>query len=130
MENLEKYLKKIEENVNYQTSDYEIEIKSLGCNMKIRTLTLSEQRSWFNCMPVGGSKLVGDFTTNKTIRKIIYDIMDLKEIAVVAKEKGLINSYYDVLDYLFTVEDLVDIIKDISDRMDTKENDGVDDLKN
>ena len=130
MENLDKYLKKIEENLNYQTSEYDIEIASLGSTMKIRTLTLPEQRAWYNSMPISGSKLVGDFTTNQTIRKIIYEIMDLKEIAVAAKEKGLIKSYYDVLDYLFTVEDLVDIIKDVSDRMDNQKDDGVDDLKN
>lgn len=130
MENLDKYLKRIEENLNHKTEEYEIEVKSIGSKMKIRTLTLPEQRAWYNSMPVSGSKLVGDFTTNKTIRKIIYDVMDLKEIALAAKERGLINTYYDVLDYLFTVEDLVDIIKDISDRMDKEKDDGVDDLKN
>lgn len=130
MENLDKYLKRIEDNLNYKTEEYEIKIGSLGSAMKIRTLTLPEQREWYNCMPIGGSKLVGDFTTNKTIRKIIYDVMNLKEIALAAKDRGLIKSYYDVLDYLFTVEDLVDIIKDISDRIDSQKDDGVDDLKN
>lgn len=132
MENLDKYLKRIEDNLNYKTEEYEIEVKSIGNTMKIRTLTLPEQRAWYNSMPIGGTKLVGDYTTNPTFRKIIYDVMDLKEIAVVAKEKGLIKSYYDVLDYLFTVEDLVDIIKDISDRMErqSQTDDGVNDLKN
>lgn len=129
MENLEKYLKKIEENVNYKTSEYEIEIASLGETMKIRTLTLAEKREWQNCIPLDGIKTIGDATENKTMRKIIYNVMDLKEIAVAAKEKGLINSYYDVLDYLFSIEDLIDIIHSISDHIDGKK-DGVDDLKN
>lgn len=129
MENLDKYLKRIEDNVNYQTSDYEIEIKSLGEKMKIRTLTLAEQREWQNSIPAGGLKTVGDITENKSMRKIIYTVMDLKDIATTAKEKGLIQSYYDVLDYLFTVEDLIDIIHNITDHINEK-NAGVDDLKN
>ena len=129
MENLEKYLKKIEENVNYKTSEYEIKIESLGETMKIRTLTLAEKREWQNSVPANGVKTIGDITENKTMRKIIYNVMNLKEVAVAAKEKGLINSYYDVLDYLFTIEDLIDIIHSISDHID-KKNDGVDDLKN
>ncbi len=129
MENLDKYLKKIEENVNYKTSEYEIKLASFDEPMKIRTLTLSEKRDWQNSVPVAGIKTVGDVTQNKTMRKIIYDVLNLKEIAVAAKEKGLINSYYDVIDYLFTVEDFVDIVRSISDHNDG-EQDGVNDLKN
>ena len=129
MENLDKYLKKIEENLNYKTSEYEIKIESLGETMKIRTLTLAEQRDWYNSMPIGGSKVVGDFTNNKTMRKIVYNVMNLKEIAVAAKEKGLINSYYDVLDYLFTPEEIADILSNIQDHIKV-DNTRVDDLKN
>lgn len=129
MENLDKYLKIIEDNVNYKTSEYEIEIKSLGEKMKIRTLTLAEQREWQNSIPVSGLKTIGNFTENRSMRKIIYNVMDLKDIATTAKEKGLIQSYYDVLDYLFTVEDLIDIIHNITDHINEK-NAGVDDLKN
>lgn len=127
MENLDKYLKKIEENVNYKTSEYEIKIASLDDIMKIRTLTLAEKRDWQNSVPVSGIKTVGDVTQNKTMRKIIYNVLDLKEIAVAAKEKGLINTYYDVLDYLFTVEDLIDIVQSITEH---NNGNGVDDLKN
>lgn len=129
MENLDKYLKKIEANVNHKTSEYEIKIESLGDTMKIRTLTLSEKRDWQNSVPVSGIKVIGDITQNKTTRKIIYDVLNLKEIAVAAKEKGLISSYYDVIDYLFTVEDLVDIIQSITEH-NSEAQDGVDDLKN
>lgn len=129
MENLDKYLKKIEDNINYKTKEYEIEIESLKDTMKIRTLTPAEKREWQNSVPVSGIKYVGDATKNPTMRKIIYDVMNLKEIAVAAKEKGLIQSYYDILDCLFTVGDLVDIIKNITDNNIGTDN-GVDDLKN
>lgn len=129
MENLDKYLKKIEDNINYKTKEYEIEIESLKDTMKIRTLTPAEKREWQNSVPVSGIKCVGDATKNPTMRKIIYDVMNLKEIAVAAKEKGLIQSYYDILDCLFTVGDLVDIIKNITDNNIGTDN-GVDDLKN
>lgn len=129
MENLDKYLKKIEENVNYKTSEYEIKIASFDEPMKIRTLTLTEKRDWQNSVPVTGIKTIGDITQNPTMRKIIYNVLNLKEIAVAAKEKGLINSYYDVIDYLFTIEDLVDIVHSITDHNDGSK-DEVNDLKN
>ncbi|MBQ8981620.1 MAG: hypothetical protein IJ077_08440 [Eubacterium sp.] len=129
MENLDKYLKKIEENLNHKTKEYEIKIGSLGETMKIRTLTLSEQREWYNSMPIGGSKVVGDFTNNQTMRKIVYNVMNLNEIAVAAKEKGLINTYYDVLDYLFTAEELADILSNIQEHI-SLQDDEVNDLKN
>lgn len=129
MENLDKYLKKIEENVNYKTSEYEIKIPSFDEPMKIRTLTIAEKRDWQNSVPVTGIKTIGDITQNPTMRKIIYNVLNLKEIAVAAKEKGLINSYYDVIDYLFTIEDLVDIVHSITDHNDGSK-DEVNDLKN
>lgn len=129
MENLDKYLKKIEENLNHKTKEYEIKIESLGETMKIRTLTLSEQREWYNSMPIGGSKVVGDFTNNPTMRKIVYNVMNLNEIAVAAKEKGLINTYYDILDYLFTAEELADILSNIQEHI-SLQDDEVNDLKN
>lgn len=129
MENLDKYLKKIEENVNYKPTEYEIKIPSLDDTMKIRTLTIAEKRDWQSSVPVTGIKTVGDVTQNPTMRKIIYNVMGLKEIAVAAKEKGLINSYYDVIDYLFTVEDLVDIVQSITEH-NTGTDSGIDDLKN
>lgn len=129
MENLDKYLKKIEENVNYKTSEYEIKIASFDEPMKIRTLTLTEKRDWQNSVPVTGIKTIGDITQNPTMRKIIYNVLNLKEIAVAAKEKGLINSYYDVIDYLFTIEDLVDIVHSITEHNDGSK-DEVNDLKN
>ena len=129
MENLDKYLKKIEENVNYKTSEYEIKIASFDEPMKIRTLTLTEKRDWQNSVPVTGIKTIGDITQNPTMRKIIYNVLNLKEVAVAAKEKGLINSYYDVIDYLFTIEDLVDIVHSITDHNDGSK-DEVNNLKN
>ena len=66
--------------------------------------------------------------------KTIYSCMDLKKIAVPAKEKGLIQSYYDIIEYLFKPDDIADIILKIYEinGMSTpkKDDDPVDELKN
>lgn len=127
MENLDKYLKKIEETANIKVKEYEIQLNGFDEPLKIRTLSLEERREWQYSIPANGIKTIGDILNNQTIRKIIYEVMDLKKIAVAAKERGLINTYYDVLDYMFTVDNLLDIVKNITDHID---GDGVDDLKN
>ena len=46
----------------------------------------------------------------KKMKPFIYKALDLKELAVRAKEAGYITSYYDVVEALFQPEEIVEII--------------------
>jgi hypothetical protein len=66
------------------------------------------------------------------MKKFIYNCLNLKELAVKAKEAGLINSYYDVIEALFEPEQIIEIIAFITEINGITANDaieGIDDLK-
>lgn len=105
---IEKYLKIVEAEKNRPTEKHTIHIKSLDDDMEIRTLTHSERRNLIYAQRIK-KVTVGDMLTPEMIRTI-YSCMGLKEIAIPAKEKGLIQSYYDIIEFLFTPDDIADII--------------------
>lgn len=129
---IEKYLKVIEAEKNRPEEKHIVHIKSLDEDMEIRTLTHSERRDLIYSQRIK-KVTIGDMLTPEMI-KTIYSCMDLKKIAVPAKEKGLIQSYYDIIEYLFKPDDIADIILKIYEinGMSTlkKDDDPVDELKN
>ena len=94
---IEKYLKVIEAEKNRPEEKHIVHIKSLDEDMEIRTLTHSERRDLIYSQRIK-KVTIGDMLTPEMI-KTIYSCMDLKKIAVPAKEKGLIQSYYDIIEY-------------------------------
>ena len=49
------------------------------------------------------------------MKRFIYNSLNLKELAVKAKDAGLINSYYDVIEALFEPEQIIEIIAFITE---------------
>lgn len=108
MKSLDEYLKKLEDAKNKETEKHIIHIDSLDDDMEIRTLSHAEKKELVYSERIR-KETVGDMLTAVMI-KTIYNCMNLSEIAVAAKERGLINSYYDIVEHLFEPDDLADII--------------------
>lgn len=119
MSKLEAYLKKIEENkANAEkTEKKSVFLPDLNEDFEFRTMTRSEKRDLkFN---LGFEiKCMQDVFSNPKVRKIIYDCCELAQIADEAKKKGLIKSYYDIIDMLFSPDDLIELWSAILDAND------------
>lgn len=108
MSKLETYLKKIEENkANAEkTEKKSVFLPDLNEDFEFRTMTRSEKRDLkFNL--AFDIKCMQDVFSNPKVRKIIYDCCELAQIADEAKKKGLIKTYYDVIDMLFSPDDMI-----------------------
>ena len=51
----------------------------------------------------------------KKMKRFIYNSLNLKELAVKAKDAGLIVAYYDVIEALFEPEQIIEIIAFITE---------------
>ena len=51
----------------------------------------------------------------KKMKRFIYNSLNLKDLAVKAKDAGLINAYYDVIEALFEPEQIIEIIAFITE---------------
>ena len=49
------------------------------------------------------------------MKRFIYNSLNLKELAVKAKDAGLITAYYDVIEALFEPEQIIEIIAFITE---------------
>ena len=72
-------------------------------------MTRSEKREFIYSQEANTKNMTaGDIV--KKMKKFVYNALNLKELAVKAKDEGLINSYYDVVEALFEPEEILEII--------------------
>lgn len=108
--NLDKLLKKIE--LNKQTEN---EVKTFpltidGETYQIRTLTRAKKREFLYMNEIGKSNLtIGDIV-KKSIPYIYQSIEGIKDLAERAKQEKLIVKYYDVIEYLFEPDEIIEIV--------------------
>lgn len=106
---LDKYLKIVEENKrDVETSERSVFLKDMGEEFTFRTLTPSEIREVTFSLPYN-TKCFQDIYQNSVFRKTIYKACNLAPLATKAKEKGLISTYYDIIDYLFSPNDILEL---------------------
>ena len=109
MANLDKLLRKIERN-----KETENEVKTFPLTIgdetfDVKTMTRSEKRQFIYAQETNSNSMTaGDIV--KKMKPFIYRALDLKELAVKAKDAGFIQSYYDVVEALFEPEQIIEII--------------------
>lgn len=114
MANLDKLLRKIELN-----KEKENEVKTYPLTIgeetfDVKSMTRSEKRQFIYAQETGKSSMTaGDIV--KKMKPFIYKALDLKELAVKAKDAGFIQSYYDVVEALFEPEQIIEIIAFITE---------------
>lgn len=109
MANLDKLLKKIEKNKETAEEIKTFPLTIAGETFDVKTMTRREKREFFYAQEAGKT----NFTAGDLIKKMkpfIYKALDLKELAVKAKEQELITSYYDVVEALFEPDEILEII--------------------
>lgn len=109
MANLDKLLKKIEKNKETAEEIKTFPLTIASETFEVKTMTRREKREFFYAQEAGKT----NFTAGDLIKKMkpfIYKALDLKELAVKAKEQELITSYYDVVEALFEPDEILEII--------------------
>lgn len=108
--NLDKAIKKIEQN---KLTENEVKTYpfTLGDETyQIKTLTRAKKREFLYMNEVSKSNLtIGDIV-KKSIPYIYQSIEGIKELAERAKQEKLIVKYYDVIEYLFEPDEIIEII--------------------
>ena len=128
MANLDKLLKKIEKN-----KETENEVKTYPLTIgddtfDVKTMTRRQKREFIYAQEAGAKSLTaGDIV--KKMKKFVYDALDLKELAVKAKDAGHISSYYDVVEALFEPEQIIEIIGFITEINGISEKDVTEELE-
>lgn len=114
--NLEKLLKKIENNSQKAEEQKEHILKLGGESYKVLTMTRSEKRDFLY------SRSTSDFNGKETVAEMvkwakpfIYKSLQLSELAVKAMEEKYIKKYHDVIEMLFEPEEILEIIGFIMD---------------
>lgn len=109
MANLDKLLKRIEHNKETQNDVKSYPLTIGGETFEVSTMSKLEKRNFIYAQETSKTTLtVGEMV--KKMKPFIYKALDLKELAVRAKEAGYITSYYDVVEALFQPEEIVEII--------------------
>ena len=114
MANLDRLLKRIEQNKDNaeKTTTYQLTIA--GETFEVRTMTRAEKREFIYAQETNQSSMTaGDIV--KKMKRFIYNSLNLKELAVKAKDAGLIVAYYDVIEALFEPEQIIEIIAFITE---------------
>ena len=109
MANLDKLLKKIEKNKETAEEIKTFPLTIASETFEVKTMTRREKREFFYAQEAGKT----NFTAGDLIKKMkpfIYKALELKELAVKAKEQELITSYYDVVEALFEPDEILEII--------------------
>ena len=109
MANLDKLLKRIEKNKETAEEIKTFPLTIAGETFEVKTMTRREKREFFYAQEAGKT----NFTAGDLIKKMkpfIYKALELKELAVKAKEQELITSYYDVVEALFEPDEILEII--------------------
>ena len=128
MANLDKLLKKIEKNKE-TANDVKIHQLTIGDDtFDVKTMTRSEKREFIYAQEAGKANMTaGDII--KKMKPFIYKALNLKDLAVKAKDAGYINSYYDVVEALFEPEQLIEIIAFITEINNISEKDITEDIE-
>ena len=97
MANLDKLLRKIEQN---KATENEVKTYPLtigGETFEVATMSKVEKRQFVYAQETNKTTLtVGDMV--KKMKPFIYKALKLKDLEVRAKDEGLINSFYDVVE--------------------------------
>lgn len=128
MANLDKLLKKIEKNKETE-NDVKVHQLTIGDDtFDVKTMTRSEKRNFIYAQEAGKANMTaGDII--KKMKPFVYKALDLKELAVKAKDAGYINSYYDVVEALFEPEQIIEIIAFITEINNISEKDIEEDVE-
>ena len=114
MANLDKLLKQIERNKENAEKTAVHELKIGEETFQVHTMTRTEKRNFIYAQEAGKSSMTaGDIV--KRMKPFIYRALDLKELAVKAKDAGLIVAYHDVIEALFEPEQIIEIISFITE---------------
>jgi hypothetical protein len=109
MANLDKLLRKLEQNKENAEKTTTHKLSVAGEAFDVRTMTRAEKRDFIYSQEAGKTSLVaGDLI--KKMKKTIYNCLNLKGLAVKAKEEELIDSFYDVIELLFEPEEIIEIV--------------------
>jgi hypothetical protein len=128
MANLDKLLKKIEKNKETE-NDVKVHQLTIGDDtFDVKTMTRSEKRNFIYAQEAGKTNMTaGDII--KKMKPFVYKALDLKELAVKAKDAGFINSYHDVVEALFEPEQIIEIIAFITEINNISEKDITEDVE-
>lgn len=108
MENLDKLLRKIEKNYSDKEKRETSTLTIKDNDYEVVTLTRSEKSDLFFSQ-TKELKTMKDIY--KWLQPFIYKSLQLKPLALKAKEMGYINSYYEIIDMLFEVDEIAQIVK-------------------
>jgi hypothetical protein len=113
MTNLDKLLRKIEQNKETENDTKTFPLEIAGEKFDVRTMTRKEKRDFIYAQEAGSSNMTaGDIV--KRMKPFVYKALDLAPLATKAKDEGLIKSYYDVVEALFEPEEILEIISFIT----------------
>lgn len=128
MANLDKLLKKIEKNKETE-NDVKVHQLTIGDDtFDVKTMTRTEKRNFIYAQEAGKTNMTaGDII--KKMKPFVYKALDLKELAVKAKDAGFINSYHDVVEALFEPEQIIEIIAFITEINNISEKDITEDVE-
>jgi hypothetical protein len=113
MANLDKLLKKIEQNKDTENDVKTYPLEIAGEKFEVKTMTRKEKRDFVYAQEAGGAHLTaGDIV--KKMKPFIYKSLDLAQLATKAKDAGFIKSYYDVVEALFEPDEIMEIISFIT----------------
>lgn len=110
MENLDKLLRKVEKNYSDKEKRETSTLTIKDSDYEVVTLTRSEKSDLFFSQ-TKELKTMKDIY--KWLQPFIYKSLQLKPLALKAKEMGYINSYYEIIDMLFEVDEIAQIVKHI-----------------
>ena len=113
MANLDKLLRKIEQNKETENETKTFPFEIAGEKFEVRTMTRKEKRDFIYAQEAGSANMTaGDIV--KKMKPFVYKALDLAPLATKAKDEGLIKSYYDVVEALFEPEQILEIISFIT----------------
>ncbi len=98
MENLDKFLRKIEKNYLEKNKREEVDFHLNGEVYKVLLLTREEK---LELLFSNAGRLKSLKEIYEWLKPIIYKCFGLKEAAIRAKEEGYIKTYYEVIELVF-----------------------------
>lgn len=113
MANLDKLLRNIEATKAQAEKIETYPLTVAGETFDVKTMTRREIFNFLYAQEVNKANMtVGDVIKN--MKPFIYKSLELAPLAAKAKEEGLINSYYDVIEALFEPAEIIEIIEFIT----------------
>lgn len=113
MANLDKLLRKIEQNKETENNTKTYPLEIAGEKFEVKTMTRKEKRDFVYAQEAGSANMTaGDIV--KKMKPFVYKSLNLSELAVKAKDEGYIKNYYDVVEALFDPEEILEIISFIT----------------